>query len=102
MEKTKQQNDNHKLNECSFKPNINNKTITTTVESEPIKDKDTLRYIKRISEAKKTKEEKMAKLCPDYSTHILIIDLIYDKLFKKNKNQPLNLTSDARLNVIET
>lgn len=60
------------MNECSFKPNINHKTLSHREEAETIKDKETLRFIKRISEAKKTKEEKNARLCPDISNGVII------------------------------
>jgi len=93
IEKTKQISENMKLTECSFQPTINQKTISTANET-ITKDRDTLKYINRLNNAKKKKEEKSARLNPDYNT-------IYDKLFPKNKGPGVVLITETNQNTSE-
>jgi len=82
-----------KLTECSFQPIINQKTISTSNET-ITKDRDTQKYINRINNAKKKKDEKSAKLNPDYNSN-------YDKLFRKNKGPEVVLLTETNQNTSE-
>jgi len=93
IEKTKQISENMKLTECSFQPIINQKTISTSNET-ITKDRDTQKYINRINNAKKKKDEKSAKLNPDYNSN-------YDKLFRKNKGPEVVLLTETNQNTSE-